>query len=93
VDADRRRTVGNDNDDGRIVMNMLTMSGAVLVLLGLLGFAIPMFTTQQTKDVANIGDLKLQTTENTSHVVPPMLAGGALILGVVLVGVGISRKR
>ena len=74
-------------------MNTLTLSGTVLLVLGLLGFAIPMFTTQQTKDVANIGDLKLQTTESTSHVVPPILAGGVLILGVVLVGVGISRKR
>jgi hypothetical protein len=92
VDVDRR-AFGNDNDDGSIAMNTLTLSGTVLLVLGLLGFAIPMFTTQQTKDVANIGDLKLQTTESTSHVVPPILAGGVLILGVVLVGVGISRKR
>jgi hypothetical protein len=74
-------------------MKMLTVGGAILALLGLLGFAIPMFTTQQTKDVANIGDLKLQTTESTSHVVPPVLAGGALLLGVVLNGVGVAQKR
>ncbi len=74
-------------------MNMLMMVGAVLVLLGLLGFAIPIFTTQQTKDVARIGDLKLQTTESTSHIVPPLLAGGALVVGVVLIGVGVARSR
>lgn len=74
-------------------MNTLATSGAVLVLLGVLGFAIPMFMTQQTKDVANIGDLKLQTTESTSHIVPPLLAGGTLLLGVVLVAAGVSRKR
>ena len=74
-------------------MKILTTSGAILAVLGLLGFAIPMFTTQQTKDVANIGGLKLQTTESTSHVVPPLLAGGALVLGLVLIGVGIARKR
>lgn len=74
-------------------MNKLTMGGAVLVLLGLLGFAIPMFTTEQTKDVAKIGDLKLQTTESTSHIIPPMLAGSAVVLGVVLIGVGVFQKR
>ena len=74
-------------------MKMLTTAGAILVALGLLGFAIPMFTTHQTKDVANIGDLKLQTTESTSHVVPPLLAGSALVLGFVLIGVGVSQKR
>jgi hypothetical protein len=74
-------------------MNKLAIGGAVLALLGVLGFAIPMFTTEQTKDVAKIGDLKLQTTESTSHIVPPMLAGGALIAGVVLIGAGVFQRR
>jgi len=69
------------------------LSGVVLVLLGLLGFAVPMFTTEHTKDVARIGDLKVQATESTSHVVPPILSGGAVILGVVLIGAGFYQKR
>jgi len=78
---------------GRFTMNGLTMAGAALVLLGLIGFAIPIFTTQQTEDVARIGDLKLQSTESTSHVIPPLLSGGALILGVALFGAGLYQKR
>lgn len=74
-------------------MNGLKIAGAVLVVLGLLGFAIPIFTTRQTTDVANIGALKLQTTEDTSHVVPPLLAGGSLVVGVVLIGAGFYQKR
>ncbi len=74
-------------------MNGLTVGGAILVVVGLLGFAIPIFTTQQTKDVAKVGDLKLQTTESTSHVIPPLLSGGALVLGVVLIGAGVYQKR
>jgi hypothetical protein len=74
-------------------MNALVAGGAGLVLLGLVGFAIPIFTTQQTKDVAKIGDLKLQSTESTSHIIPPILSGGALILGVVLIGAGLYQKR
>jgi hypothetical protein len=71
----------------------LMIGGAVFVLAGLLAFAIPVFTTQQTTDVARIGDLKLQTTENKSYVIPPLVAGGALVLGIVLIGAGFHQKR
>jgi hypothetical protein len=74
-------------------MNGLVMIGAVLALIGLVGFAIPIFTTQQTKDVAKIGDLQLQTSETTSHVIPPFLSGGALVVGLVLIGAGLYQKR
>ncbi|MFX6234550.1 hypothetical protein ABTF60_18960 [Acinetobacter baumannii] len=74
-------------------MNAITIFGAALALLGLVGLAIPVFTTQQTKDVAKIGDLKIQATESTSHVVPPLVAGGALAVGIVLLGAGFYRRR
>jgi hypothetical protein len=77
----------------RFTMNGLTIAGVALVLLGLVGFAIPIFTTQQTKEVARVGDLKLQATESTSHAIPPILSGGALVLGVVLIGAGFYQKR
>jgi hypothetical protein len=70
----------------------LIIGGAVLVALGLIGFALPIFTTQQTKEVARIGDLKLQTTESTQYSVPPLLSGGVLVLGVILIGAGLYRK-
>jgi hypothetical protein len=69
-------------------MKGIVAAGAILALLGLLGLAIPVFSTSQTKDVAKIGDLKIQSNEETSHVVPPMLAGGTLLIGLMLVGVG-----
>jgi hypothetical protein len=77
----------------RAAMRGLVIGGAVLALLGLLAFAIPVFQTQQTKDVAKIGDLKLQTTQTRTFVIPPLLAGGAVVLGVVLIGAGLYRKR
>ncbi len=67
--------------------------GAVLVVLGLIGFAIPMFTTQETTELARIGELKLQATETTSHIIPPLLAGGVLLVGVVLIGAGLVLKK
>ena len=77
---------------GRSPMTGLMMAGAVLLLLGLVGFAIPYFTTQQTKDVAKVGDLKLQTTEQTTYVIPPLVSGGAVVVGVVLIGAGLFRR-
>jgi hypothetical protein len=74
-------------------MNGLTMIGAALAVLGLIGLAIPVFTTHDTKEVAKIGDLKLQSTENNSHVIPPLLSEGALALGVILIGAGLYRRR
>ena len=36
----------------------LMIAGALVALLGVLAIAIPAFTTEQTKEVAKIGDLK-----------------------------------
>ena len=74
-------------------MNGLLIFGVVLLIVGLVGLAIPVFTTQKTEDVAKIGGLKIQTTEDTSHSIPPILSGGVLALGVVLIGLGLYRKR
>ncbi|HKT20424.1 MAG TPA: hypothetical protein VJR47_20380 [Stellaceae bacterium] len=73
--------------------NTLILVGAVLLLLGLAGLAMPVFTTQQTKDVAKLGDLKLQATENDTHVIPPALSSGVLVVGVILIGAGFVRGR
>jgi hypothetical protein len=71
----------------------ITIFGAILVLVGLIAFAIPVFTTQQTEDVVRLGDLKVQATQQTSHEIPPLVSGGALVLGVVLIGAGVWLGR
>jgi uncharacterized membrane protein HdeD (DUF308 family) len=73
-------------------MNGLVMLGAVLAVAGLIALAIPSFTTQQTNEVAHIGDLKLNATESTSHFIPPMVSAGVLLLGIVLLGAGLYRR-
>ena len=72
--------------------SILIILGVVLVLLGIAGFVAPQFTTQQTKNVAQVGDLKLQSNEDTSHYIPPAVAGGAVVLGIILVGGGLYRR-
>ncbi len=67
-------------------------AGSILILLGLLGIAVPMFTTEQTKEVAHIGDLKIQATESKTYAVPTLVSGGAVLLGLVVLGAGLYRK-
>jgi hypothetical protein len=71
----------------------LMITGAIVALLGVLAFAIPAFTTEQTKDVAKIGDLKVTAKEQTTHVVPPFVGPAALGIGVVLMGAAFVRRR
>ena len=73
--------------------NGLMTVGDFLVLIGILGFAIPVFTTQKTEEVARIGDLTIQATQNKSYSIPPLLSGGVLILGLGLIGAGVMQKR
>ena len=69
------------------------MIGAMIALLGLIGFAVPSFSTQETKDVVNLGDLKVQAKTEEPHVIPPVLSGGAMVLGVLLIGAGLVMNR
>jgi hypothetical protein len=74
-------------------MKPIVMIGAIIALLGLLALASPEFTTNQTKNVATLGDLKIQANEQTAHSIPPILGGAALIVGLVLVTGGLYQKR
>ena len=72
--------------------NALIILGAVIAILGLIGFVVPIVSTQSTKDVAKVGDIKLQTTERKSYEIPPLAAGGAVAVGVILLGIGLARR-
>ena len=77
----------------RSSMSALMIIGALLALVGIVGLAVPEFTSQHTKDVANVGPLHVQATEHESHFIPPAVAGGALALGIVLIGGGLVQRR
>ncbi|HEY1721515.1 MAG TPA: hypothetical protein VGG27_09750 [Magnetospirillaceae bacterium] len=73
-------------------MNKLAAIGAILVVLGIVGLAVPWFTTTDTKDVANIGNLHVQAQEQHQHSIPPMAAGAVLVVGIVVLGGGLFRR-
>lgn len=74
-------------------MNKMLTAGVVLIFLGIAGLAVPGFTTQQTRDVAQIGDLKVQMQDDTSHTVPPYVAASILAFGIIAIGISLIRRR
>jgi uncharacterized membrane protein HdeD (DUF308 family) len=73
--------------------NTLVLVGAILAVLGVLAIAVPYFTTTETKDIAKIGDLKVQAKTEETHAIPPFVGPAALILGVVVLGAGLMQRR
>ena len=74
-------------------MKGIVMFGAVLALLGLIAFAMPSFNTEKTRDVVKLGDLKVQARTEEPHFIPPTVSGGAILLGVLLIGAGMVMNR
>jgi hypothetical protein len=74
-------------------MKSVIIFGAVLVLLGLIAFAMPSFNTEETKDVVKLGDLKVQARTEEPHVIPPLVTEGAMLLGILLIGAGVVMNR
>jgi len=74
-------------------MKPIVIVGAILVLLGVLGLAMPEFTTHETKNVVSMGDLKIQANEPTQHSIPPIASIAAIIVGAVLLGSGVYGKQ
>jgi hypothetical protein len=74
-------------------MRSVVLFGAILAVLGLIAFAIPSFNTEETKDVVKFGDLKVQAKAEEPHFIPPIVSGGAMVLGVLLIGAGMVMNR
>jgi hypothetical protein len=74
-------------------MKSLVILGAIIALLGLIAFAIPSFSTHETKEVAKIGDLKLQANTEQEHFIPPLVSEGMILLGVLIIGAGVLTSR
>ena len=74
-------------------MKPIVIVGAILVLLGLLGLAIPEFTTHETKNVVDFGDIKIQAKEPTQHSIPPIVSAAAIAGQAVSSHCSVNRHR
>ncbi len=78
---------------GGVPKRGLMITGAMVAPLVALAILFPIFTTEQTKDVARIGNLKLRAKDETSHVLPPFVGPVALAIGLILIEAGLVARR
>lgn len=71
---------------------IITIIGVLLIIFGIVTYSYKYFSYTTTEKVAQIGSVQV-TNENQNIVfVPPAVSGLAVVVGVVLVGLGLSRK-
>ncbi len=70
-------------------MKSLTWIGAVLLVLGVLSFVVPV--PHQEDHSLQIGDAKIGVKTNSSERLPPLVSGLLIVGGVIAIAAG-SRK-
>lgn len=71
-------------------MKGLTLLGAILLILGVLAFAVPIPHSEDHS--VKVGDTKIGVQTQHSDRLPPVLAGSLVVAGVVALAVG-ARKN
>ena len=73
-------------------MKPATLIGLVLIVIGIIGFAVGGFSfTHEKKDV-DLGPLQVSHKQTSTVPIPPILSGIALIGGIALVVVGAKNR-
>ena len=68
-----------------------TIIGIILIVIGVVGFALGGFSFTQKEKVLDVGPIEATAEDKESVPIPPLLAGIALVAGVVLVAAS-ARK-
>jgi hypothetical protein len=72
-------------------MKPSTIIGIILIVIGIAGFAMGGFSFTQKEKVLDIGPVEATADDEKTVGIPPLLAGIAVVAGVVLVAAG-ARK-
>jgi len=73
-------------------MNTMTLIGIILIVLGAVGLIYGGINYTSSKNVVDIGALKIQVDQKESIPLPPILGAAAVAVGVALVIVGRRRS-
>lgn len=66
--------------------------GIVIAILGGLGLAIESVSWDEQKTFVELGEFEASATVEESQTIPPLLAGGVLVLGLGVTAVGAMRS-
>jgi hypothetical protein len=75
-----------------VFMKPATVIGIVLILLGIIGFAVGGFSFHHEKKDVDLGPLQVSHEKKESVPIPPILSGIALVGGIVLVIAGAKSR-
>jgi hypothetical protein len=73
-------------------MKPATIIGAILIIIGVIGFAVGGFSFTHEHQDAKIGPLNIEHKQTSTVPIPPILSGIALVGGIALVVAG-TRSR
>lgn len=72
---------------------MRTVTGVILVVLGIVGLLYGGVTYVRHQHEADLGPISVQTTERKTVPIPPLVAAVVLVAGGVLLMGGMGRSR
>jgi hypothetical protein len=73
-------------------MKPATIIGLILIVIGIVGFAVGGFSFTHEHQDAKVGPLNIEHKQTSTVPIPPILSGIALVGGIALVVVG-SKSR
>jgi uncharacterized membrane protein len=73
-------------------MKPITWIGILLVVLGILALAYQGFNYTHRERVLDVGPMRVTREDHDRVSIPPVLGGLALVGGIVLLGIGASKK-
>lgn len=72
-------------------MKPATIIGFILIVVGVVGFALGGFSFTQKEKVLDVGPIEATAEDKETVPIPPILAGLALVGGIVLVAASARR--
>ena len=73
-------------------MRGMVLVGIVLIVLGILGLVLGGVSYTKDKETADLGPIDVSVEEKEKVAIPKVLSIGALVAGVILLGVGATRR-
>ena len=73
-------------------MKPSTLIGLILIVIGIIGFAVGGFSFTHERQDAKIGPLQIEHKQTSTVPIPPILSGIALVGGIALVVVGAKSR-
>ncbi len=72
-------------------MKPATIIGLILIVIGIVGFALGGFSFTHQKQDAKLGPIDISHKQTDTVPIPPILSGIALVGGIALVVVGVKQ--